>query len=310
MRLPVPLVILIVLVFWAAGAMHAQISNPIAEPIVKRGLNVEIRDVARLPDTRGLYPADQDAAGWARVSYVRDLADGRRFANDSRGFLYLLDRDNRPSLYADIAAACRVGSSFSSSTRNLHRSGSSTRRMSSRQGGIPRRRTSFRRGSRKPMSPFTVSSRNGARRNRRRTSSRAPGVSCSASDMSSTTFDTPSAILSSTRRRSPVTPTTACSTRAGAILDSAMAAGRMRAVPARPSALIQWSAQSCGSIRRARPSREGPKESGITRFQRSTSSPRMAIPRRSGRSTPTASGTPTGSRGISWTGRCSSRTLA
>ncbi len=105
MRLPVPLVILIVLAFWAAGAMHAQISNPIAEPIVKRGLSVEIRDVARLPDTRGLYPADQDAAGWARVSYVRDLADGRRFANDSRGFLYLLDRDNRPSVYADIAAA-------------------------------------------------------------------------------------------------------------------------------------------------------------------------------------------------------------
>jgi len=105
MRLPVPLVILIVLAFWAAGAMHAQINNPIAEPIVKRGLSVEIREVARLPDTRGLYPADQDAAGWARVSYVRDLADGRRFANDSRGFLYLLDRDNRPSVYADIAAA-------------------------------------------------------------------------------------------------------------------------------------------------------------------------------------------------------------
>ena len=39
------------------------------------------------------------------VSYVRDLADGRRFANDSRGFLYLLDRDNRPSLYADVGAA-------------------------------------------------------------------------------------------------------------------------------------------------------------------------------------------------------------
>ena len=77
MRLPVPLVILIVLAFWAAGALHAQISNPIAEPIVKRGLSVEIREVARLPDTRGLYPADQDAAGWARVSYVRDLADGR-----------------------------------------------------------------------------------------------------------------------------------------------------------------------------------------------------------------------------------------
>ena len=105
MDLPVPLVILIVLAFGATGAMHAQITNPIAEPIVKRGLNIEIREVARLPDTRGLYPADQDATGRARLSYVRDLAAGRRFANDSRGFLYLLDRDNRPSLYADIAAA-------------------------------------------------------------------------------------------------------------------------------------------------------------------------------------------------------------
>ena len=105
----IPLVFLIILAFWAAGELHAQISNPIAQPIVKGGLRVEIRDVARLPDTRGLYPADRDAAGWARVSYVRDLADGRRFANDSRGFLYLLDRDNQPSLYADVAAAFSFG---------------------------------------------------------------------------------------------------------------------------------------------------------------------------------------------------------
>ncbi len=105
MPMRIRLVIFIVLASFGAGNMYAQISNPIAEPIVKRGLSVEIRDVARLPDTSGLYPADQDAAGWARVSYVRDLADGRRFANDSRGFLYLLDRDNRPSLYADIGAA-------------------------------------------------------------------------------------------------------------------------------------------------------------------------------------------------------------
>jgi hypothetical protein len=45
-------------------------------------------------------------AGWARVSFVRDLPDGRRFANDSRGLLYLLDRDsNRPSVYANVGAA-------------------------------------------------------------------------------------------------------------------------------------------------------------------------------------------------------------
>ena len=105
MRAWVQLVILILLSSWAVSAIHAQIGNPIAAPVVKRGLSVEVRDVVRLPDTRGRYPVDQDAAGWARVSYVRDLPDGRRFANDSRGVLYLLDRDNRPSPYVDVSAA-------------------------------------------------------------------------------------------------------------------------------------------------------------------------------------------------------------
>jgi hypothetical protein len=92
----------------ATVAMHAQItSNPLPAPIEKRGLAVEIRDLTRLPDTRSMLAAGQDVnpAGWARVSFVRDLSDGRRFANDSRGFLYLLDRDNRPSVYANVAAA-------------------------------------------------------------------------------------------------------------------------------------------------------------------------------------------------------------
>ncbi len=84
----------------SAVAINAQVnnnpvpitSNPVPEPVTKRGLAVEIRDLVRLPDTRGIRPADQDVspAGWARVSYVRDLPDGRRFANDSRGFLYLI----------------------------------------------------------------------------------------------------------------------------------------------------------------------------------------------------------------------------
>jgi hypothetical protein len=81
-------------------------SNPFPEPIVKRGIAVEVKDVARLPDTRGLRPADKDVApeAWARVSYVRELPDGRRFANDSRGFLYLIDANNQPQVYADLAA--------------------------------------------------------------------------------------------------------------------------------------------------------------------------------------------------------------
>jgi hypothetical protein len=82
-------------------------TNPIPTTIVKRGLAVEIEELTRLPDTRGVRPLDQDVspAGWARVSYVRDLPDGRRFVNDSRGFLYLLGPDNQPQLYANVAAA-------------------------------------------------------------------------------------------------------------------------------------------------------------------------------------------------------------
>jgi hypothetical protein len=80
--------------------------NPIPEPVVKRGIAVQVKDIARLPDTRGLRPADQDVStpGWARVNYMRDLPDGRRFANDSRGFLYLIDAQNQPQVYADVGA--------------------------------------------------------------------------------------------------------------------------------------------------------------------------------------------------------------
>src|SRR5262245_60936141 len=94
-----PMVIVALLALWTAATIEAQItSNPIPAPIVKRGLAVQVKDVVRLPDTRGIRPADQDVspAGWARLSYVRDLPDGRRFANDSRGFLYLIDSNNQP----------------------------------------------------------------------------------------------------------------------------------------------------------------------------------------------------------------------
>jgi hypothetical protein len=98
--------VFVLLCLAGAAAIDAQITeNPIVAPIEKRGLTVEIADVVRLPDTRGMRPADQDVnpSGWARINFVRDLPDGRRFANDSRGILYLLDRDNRPSVYANVA---------------------------------------------------------------------------------------------------------------------------------------------------------------------------------------------------------------
>jgi hypothetical protein len=114
MRTPVRLVIppwFALGVVTIAAVNHAQVGAPIVSaptpaPITKRGLTVEIRDLVRLPDTRGMRPADQDVtpAGWARINFVRDLPDGGRFVNDSRGLLYLLDRSNQPSVYANVAA--------------------------------------------------------------------------------------------------------------------------------------------------------------------------------------------------------------
>ncbi len=115
MRTPMLLGIVPLFITWTGSAQAPITSNPIPEPIVKRGIAVEIQDVVRLPDTRGLRSAEQDVtpAGWARVSYVRDLPDGRRFANDSRGFLYLIDAGSgnnpQPHVYADVAAAFPLG---------------------------------------------------------------------------------------------------------------------------------------------------------------------------------------------------------
>jgi hypothetical protein len=107
MRLVVAPVLALLALLVARPLVGQITSNPIPAPIEKRGLAVEIRDLVRLPDTRGLRPLEQDVSpsGWARVSFVRDAPDGRRFANDSRGRLYLLDGSNAPRVYADVGAA-------------------------------------------------------------------------------------------------------------------------------------------------------------------------------------------------------------
>jgi hypothetical protein len=108
MRIALRLLAVILFATWSAHAIQAQITaNPVPAPIRKSGLAVQIRDLVRLPDTRGTIPADQDVTppGWARISFVRDLPDGRRFANDSRGLLYLIGANNEPRVYANPAAA-------------------------------------------------------------------------------------------------------------------------------------------------------------------------------------------------------------
>jgi len=100
------IVVVAALLLAGLSAVRAQLSDPIPARVAPRGLRVEIADVARLPDTRGLRPAGEDVApgAWARISFVRELPDGRRFANDSRGRLYLLERGTEPRLYLDLAA--------------------------------------------------------------------------------------------------------------------------------------------------------------------------------------------------------------
>src|SRR5947207_2817568 len=100
------LAIVLLAAFWTAGSIQSEITkSPIPEPIERKGLAVEIVNLTRLPDTRSIRAAEEDVApaGWARVSYVRELPDGRRFANDSRGFLYLLDNNNQPQIYANVS---------------------------------------------------------------------------------------------------------------------------------------------------------------------------------------------------------------
>ena len=108
MRTRILLVAIPIAALWMTGQTGTPItSNPLPEPVIKRGIAVEIKDLVRLPDTRGLRPPDQDVApgAWARISNVRDLPDGRRFANDSRGFLYWIDTNNQPHIYLNIAEA-------------------------------------------------------------------------------------------------------------------------------------------------------------------------------------------------------------
>ena len=63
MRVPIRLALAVAAALLMTRPLVGQItSNPIPETIQKRGLAVQIRDVVRLPDTRGLRPLDQDVS--------------------------------------------------------------------------------------------------------------------------------------------------------------------------------------------------------------------------------------------------------
>ncbi|MDX1562875.1 MAG: PQQ-dependent sugar dehydrogenase, partial [Gammaproteobacteria bacterium] len=78
-------------------------SDPLPDAIVTRGLAVEIVDVAQLPDSRGAIDpgADVNPPGIARVNVVVDASDGRRFALDQRGLIYIVPPDGVATVYLD-----------------------------------------------------------------------------------------------------------------------------------------------------------------------------------------------------------------
>ncbi len=250
-----------------AGPARAQITeNPLPEPIQKRGIVVEIREVVRLPETRKLRPVDQDVTptGWARVSFVRDLPDGRRFANDSRGFLYLVERRQ------DLALPGRRGRisarELQPARERLHRLRRSIRSSRRTACSTP---CTVEKGPGNPARPdfmppgFTAEAGDVPQRDHRVARARIPphvrstarAASCFASRTSCRTSRIRTATSSSIRPRGPARRTTACSTRAAATWASATAAGRTRTTRRRRSGSTRSSRRSSGSIRAARPSR-------------------------------------------------------
>ncbi len=238
MRVRIALVGVLVILL-AAGWMHGQTtsnpitSNPIPTPIEKRGLAVQIKDLVRLPDTRGMHPNDDlNPAGWARISFVRDLPDGRRFANDSRGILYLLDASNQPSVYLNFAELVSARDLQQARERldRLHRVSSEFARNglfytvhAERAAGNPAKPNFIPPGFRPEDVTYPQHHHGMARHGyigQQVCVARGASDRC-AKRMSSLTRYTRWARWSSTRRRSPAPSITACSTRAAAITGSA-----------------------------------------------------------------------------------------
>jgi hypothetical protein len=110
--LVLPVCLVIATSVGAQPAANAPItSNPLPEPIVKRGIRVAIEDVVQLPDMRGQLPdgADANPVGIGRISFVLDAPDGRRFANDQRGVIYLLREGAAPAVYLDMRPDIPLG---------------------------------------------------------------------------------------------------------------------------------------------------------------------------------------------------------
>ncbi|MFG1706847.1 PQQ-dependent sugar dehydrogenase [Nonomuraea sp. M3C6] len=88
-----------------ARAEPAPVDDPIPEKPTPSGLTLTLEEFASFPKTETIpEPTDSRLVRWARINYLGAMPDGRLFANDLNGKLYLLDQ-GRPKEYLDVGAA-------------------------------------------------------------------------------------------------------------------------------------------------------------------------------------------------------------
>lgn len=88
------------------------ISDPIPNAPVQSGLGLVLTEVAQFPQTNPVpTPTDSRLRRRARINYLGQLADGRRYVPDLNGSLYMMPNgSNTPLVYLDVRA--RVGANF------------------------------------------------------------------------------------------------------------------------------------------------------------------------------------------------------
>ncbi len=119
--------------FVLTGAARAQITeNPLPEPIQKRGIVVQIRDVERLPETRNLRPVDQDVTPTGCAREFRARVAGQPPLRERLARVPVPRRGrqdvprpgtSRPRFRSRTTTGSRAGSSASCSTRSSRTNG-------------------------------------------------------------------------------------------------------------------------------------------------------------------------------------------
>lgn len=95
-----------------SGGGGGPISDPIPQAPIASNLGLVLTEVATFPQTNPVpAPTDDRLRRRARINYLGQLADGRRFVPDLNGPLYMLPANaGTPAVYLDVRA--RTGANF------------------------------------------------------------------------------------------------------------------------------------------------------------------------------------------------------